>query len=96
VGRHRRYDEVLGRLASQDREDPPRQEQAQLHAPRGLRDYVIVINAEKVKLTGNKMTDKVYTRHTDIRAATSFPPTPPDRLSYGQTEPYFLYVRNER
>jgi len=27
-------------------------------------DYVIVINADKVKLTGKKMTDKVYTRHT--------------------------------
>jgi len=25
---------------------------------------VIVINAEKVKLTGNKMTDKTYYRHT--------------------------------
>lgn len=27
-------------------------------------DYVIVINAEKVQLTGNKMTDKVYVRHS--------------------------------
>jgi large subunit ribosomal protein L13 len=27
-------------------------------------DYVIIINAEKVKLTGNKLTDKVYRRHT--------------------------------
>ena len=27
-------------------------------------DYVIVINAEKVKLTGKKLTDKVYYRHT--------------------------------
>lgn len=27
-------------------------------------DRVIVINAEKVKLTGKKMTDKVYVRHT--------------------------------
>ncbi len=27
-------------------------------------DNVIVINAEKVKLTGRKMTDKVYYRHT--------------------------------
>ena len=27
-------------------------------------DYVIVINAEKVALTGKKMTDKVYLRHT--------------------------------
>lgn len=27
-------------------------------------DNVIVINAEKVRLTGNKMNDKVYIRHT--------------------------------
>ena len=27
-------------------------------------DNVIVINAEKVKLTGNKMTDRIYLRHT--------------------------------
>ncbi len=27
-------------------------------------DYVIVINADKFKVTGNKMTDKMYHRHT--------------------------------
>jgi large subunit ribosomal protein L13 len=27
-------------------------------------DFVIVVNAEKVRLTGNKMADKVYHRHT--------------------------------
>ncbi len=27
-------------------------------------DYVIVVNAEKIKLTGNKFADKVYIRHT--------------------------------
>jgi large subunit ribosomal protein L13 len=27
-------------------------------------DFVIVVNADKVKLTGNKMADKVYHRHT--------------------------------
>jgi large subunit ribosomal protein L13 len=27
-------------------------------------DYVIIINAEKVKLTGNKLSDKLYRRHT--------------------------------
>lgn len=28
-------------------------------------DFVIVINAGKVKLTGNKLKDKLYYRHTD-------------------------------
>jgi large subunit ribosomal protein L13 len=27
-------------------------------------DFIIVINAEKVRLTGNKMTDKVYYHHS--------------------------------
>ena len=27
-------------------------------------DYIVVINAEKVAVTGRKMTDKVYYRHT--------------------------------
>ena len=27
-------------------------------------DHVIIINAEKVKLTGNKMNDKIYYRHS--------------------------------
>jgi len=27
-------------------------------------DFVIVVNAEKVRLTGNKLTDKVYYHHT--------------------------------
>src|SRR5690606_39007466 len=27
-------------------------------------DYVVVINAEKVVVTGNKATDKIYYRHT--------------------------------
>jgi len=27
-------------------------------------DNVVVVNAEKIRLTGNKMSDKVYVRHT--------------------------------
>jgi large subunit ribosomal protein L13 len=27
-------------------------------------DFVVVINAEKVKVTGNKMEDKIYRKHT--------------------------------
>lgn len=35
-------------------------------------DNVIIINAEKVKLTGNKMTDKVYVRHTGYPGGQRF------------------------
>ncbi len=27
-------------------------------------DYIIVVNAEKVRVTGNKLSDKIYYRHT--------------------------------
>ncbi len=27
-------------------------------------DFVVAINADKIKLTGNKLTDKIYFRHT--------------------------------
>ena len=35
-------------------------------------DNVIVINAEKIKLTGRKMTDKVYVRHTGYPGGQRF------------------------
>ena len=35
-------------------------------------DNVIVINADKIKLTGNKMTDKVYTSYTGYPGGQRF------------------------
>jgi large subunit ribosomal protein L13 len=35
-------------------------------------DNVIVINADKIKLTGNKWTEKVYTRHTGYPGGQRF------------------------
>ena len=46
----------------------------------------IVVNADKVKLTGNKMTDKVYTRHTGYPGGQRFA-TPADYLA---KKPTFL------
>lgn len=43
-------------------------------------DNVIVINAEKVQFTGNKMTDKVYVRHTGYPGGQRFQ-TPMDILA---------------
>ena len=41
-------------------------------------DNVIVINAEKVVLKGNKMTDRVYTRYTGYPGGQRF--TPPEEI----------------
>jgi large subunit ribosomal protein L13 len=41
-------------------------------------DNVIIINAEKIVFTGDKMTDKVYTRHTGYPGGQRF--TTPDAM----------------
>lgn len=35
-------------------------------------DNVIILNADKIRLTGKKMTDKVYVRHTGYPGRTAF------------------------
>lgn len=51
---------VLGRLATQIA-DTLRGKNKPVFTPHvDTGDYVVVVNAEKIKLTGNKMADKVY------------------------------------
>ena len=72
--------EVLGRLASQVAKIL-RGKNKPGYTPHGAcGDNVIVINAAKVKLTGNKMTDKVYTRYTGYPGGQRFA-TPADFLA---------------
>ena len=52
-------DEVLGRLASQVAKILRGKNKPSYTPHVDCGDYVIVINADKVKLTGKKMTDKV-------------------------------------
>ena len=72
--------EVLGRLASQIAKIL-RGKNKPCYTPHAdCGDYVIVINADKVKLTGKKMTDKVYVRHTGYPGGQRFA-TPADYLA---------------
>ncbi len=57
-------DMVLGRLASSVAKMLRGKHKPNFTPHADCGDNVIVINAEKVKLTGKKMTDKVYLRHT--------------------------------
>ena len=57
-------DEVLGRLASRVAKILRGKHKPSFTPHVDCGDNVIVINAEKVKLTGSKMTDKQYVRHT--------------------------------
>jgi large subunit ribosomal protein L13 len=57
-------DQVLGRLATKVA-DVLRGKHKPTFTPNAdIGDFVIVVNADKVKLTGKKMTDKVYYHHT--------------------------------
>ncbi len=55
---------VLGRLSSQIVNILRGKDKVYFTPNSDCGDNVIVINAEKVRLTGKKMTDKVYIRHT--------------------------------
>ncbi len=57
-------DKTLGRLSTEiaNRLRGKHKPEYTPHVDTG--DYIVVVNAEKVKVTGNKVSDKVYYRHT--------------------------------
>ena len=64
--------EVLGRLPSHLAKILRGKNKPTYPPPVACGDYVIVINAEKVKLTGDKLTEKVYVRHTGYPGGQRF------------------------
>ena len=57
-------DKTLGRLASEIAHRLRGKHKAEYTPHVDTGDYIVVINAEKVRVTGNKATDKMYHRHT--------------------------------
>jgi len=57
-------DKILGRLATEIANILRGKNKANFSPQADCGDYVIVINAEKIKLTGNKLQDKLYSRHS--------------------------------
>ena len=80
--------EILGRLASQVAKILRGKNKPSYTPHTNCGDYVIVINADKVRLTGKKMTDKVYTRYTGFPGGQRFA-TPEDFLTTGK-KPQFV------
>ena len=78
--------EVLGRLASQVAKILRGKHKPSFTPHVDCGDYVIVVNADKVRLTGKKMTDKVYVRHTGSPGGQRFA-NPADTL---KRKPEFL------
>jgi large subunit ribosomal protein L13 len=64
--------EVLGRVASQIAKIVRGKHKPGYTPHVDCGDNVIVINADKVKLTGRKMTEKVYVRHTGYPGGQRF------------------------
>jgi len=65
-------DQVVGRLASQIAYIIRGKHKTNFTPHVDCGDNVIVINADKVRFTGQKMTDKVYTRHTGYPGGQRF------------------------
>ncbi|PXY90379.1 50S ribosomal protein L13 [Gilliamella apis] len=57
-------DKTLGRLATEIASRLRGKHKAEYTPHVDTGDYIIVINAEKVAVTGKKRTDKIYYRHT--------------------------------
>ena len=56
--------QTLGRLATKIANAIRGKDKAQYTAHMDCGDFVVVINAEKIKLTGNKLEDKKYFNHS--------------------------------
>ncbi len=58
-------DKTLGRLATEIANRLRGKHKPEYTPNVDTGDYIVVVNAEKVKATGNKIKDKVYYRHTE-------------------------------
>jgi len=57
-------DKTLGRLATEIARRLRGKHKPEFTPHVDTGDYIVVVNAEKVRVTGNKMSDKVYYHHT--------------------------------
>jgi large subunit ribosomal protein L13 len=57
-------DKTLGRLASEIARRLRGKHKAEYTPHVDTGDYIVVVNAEKIRVTGNKLTDKMYHHHT--------------------------------
>ena len=57
-------DQILGRMASQIASILKGKHKPIYSPHQDAGDFVVVVNAEKIKVTGNKLKDKIYYRHS--------------------------------
>ncbi|MBV1906751.1 MAG: 50S ribosomal protein L13 [Pseudomonadales bacterium] len=58
-------DKVLGRMATEIAHRLRGKHKAEYTPHVDTGDYIVVVNAEKVRVTGKKKTDKIYYRHSE-------------------------------
>lgn len=75
-------DVVVGRLASYVAKRLRGKHRADFTPHIDTGDHVVIINADKVKFTGRKMTDKVYYRHTGYTGGIKS--TTPEKILNGR------------
>jgi large subunit ribosomal protein L13 len=78
-------DQILGRLSSKVAYIIRGKDKVNFTPHVDTGDNVIIINADKIKLTGTKMTDKQYVRHTGYPGGQRFA-TPKELLAKKPTE----------
>lgn len=67
-------DKVLGRLASEIAKILRGKHKPNYAPHQDVGDFVIVVNAEKVKLTGKKLEQKIYFRHSGYPGGAKYIP----------------------
>ena len=72
-------DKILGRVATKIADKIRGKDKPTFTPHTDGGDYVVVINAEKIKVTGSKFTDKKYYRHTGYPGGIK--ETTPEKLS---------------
>ena len=80
---------VLGRLASQVAKILRGKNKANYTPHVDCGDNVIIVNCEKVRLTGNKMSDKLYVRHSGYPGGQKHTPA----SDYLVKRPEFLIMK---
>lgn len=79
-------DQVLGRLATQVATIIRGKNKPTFTPSVDTGDFVVIVNADKIKLTGNKLRDKKYYRHSNypgglkVKSAQQILDTHPERL----------------
>jgi len=86
-------DQVVGRLASMVAYMLRGKNKANFTPNTDCGDNVIVVNAEKVRFTGKKFTDKVYIRHSGYPGGQSFE-TPKEFMAKKPTEVLRKAIKN--